>query len=89
MSVPVDIGGLVVYLKPGWFEAVRGVLQRWPGVDIAAADPAGKLVLVVEAAGDGALADVIERLQALDGVLQVALAYHHRESSEALDEVLE
>ncbi|WP_111414968.1 chaperone NapD [Billgrantia lactosivorans] len=89
MNAQVHISSLVVQLRPGRLEEVARHCRAHDGVEIHATDPRGKLVLVLETAGQRDIVAFIEGLQRAPGVLSVSLVYHHAESAEELDREME
>ena len=73
------ISSLVVQVRPARLAAVVDAIQTRPDAEIAAMDPVGKLVVVLETATDRGLAEATDALAALPGVLSVALVFHHSE----------
>jgi len=73
------ISSLVVQVRPARLAAVVDAIQARPDAEIAAMDPVGKLVVVLETATDRGLAEATDALAALPGVLSVALVFHHSE----------
>ena len=73
------ISSLVVQVRPARLPAVVDAIQARPDAEIAAMDPVGKLVVVLETATDRGLAEATDALAALPGVLSVALVFHHSE----------
>ncbi|MFO1220647.1 MAG: chaperone NapD [Burkholderiaceae bacterium] len=75
----MNISSLIVDVQPGAAAAVRSELQRWPGVEVHAADARGKLVLTLETDTDAQTTDTFARIGALEGVMSLALAFHQIE----------
>ncbi len=73
------ISSLVVQARPERLAGIVDAIQARSDAEIAAMDPVGKLVVVLETASDRGLADATDALAALPGVLSVALVYHHSE----------
>ena len=79
-SAPLGvISSLVVQVRPARLAAVVDAIQARADAEIAAMDPVGKLVVVLETATDRGLAEATDALAALPGVLSVALVFHHSE----------
>lgn len=87
----VDISSLVVDVQPAALPAVLQALRGIEGLEVHACTPQGKVVLTVECpcgspgSPDARSADAFERVSALDGVMSVALAYHHIEHEPDLE----
>jgi nitrate reductase NapD len=54
-------------------------LPGWPGVEVHAATPQGKLIVTVETLTDAQSSDTFARIGAVAGVMSVALVYHQFE----------
>lgn len=78
----IHIAGIVVMSRPENLGRVRAALERLSGTEIHVEDPSGKLVVTLEAASDGVIADLLTQIPALPGVLSCTLAHHHSEDSE-------
>ncbi|PJK28550.1 chaperone NapD [Minwuia thermotolerans] len=83
MNSSVHIASLVVQCRPEKLGQVQTAIAAEPGTEIHAADPAGKLVVVVETATEGAITDLSFRLGHTDGVLSCNLVYHAVDDGEA------
>lgn len=77
---PVNICGVLVHARPDLLPAVEAALGRLPGTEIHAAADEGKLVVVVEDTADALAGNTINRINDIQGVLSVALVYHHFDS---------
>ncbi|KAA0009791.1 hypothetical protein F0A17_19980 [Billgrantia pellis] len=85
MNAQVHISSLVVQLRPERIEEIGLYCQAHDGVEVHATDPCGKMVVLLETAGQREIVAFIEGLQRAPGVLSVSLVYHHAESAEELD----
>jgi len=82
----LHIASLVVHARPqtaAWIAATIGV---WDGCEVSGSSPDGKLVVVMETAGGRRIMDQVEQINALSGVLNSALVFHHCEPFEQLTE---
>jgi nitrate reductase NapD len=70
------LSSLVVHARPERLAEVETALVA-EGCEIHGVNPAGKLVVVLETDGSGALSDTITRIQLLPGVLAATLVFHH------------
>ncbi|MBI5163548.1 MAG: chaperone NapD [Magnetospirillum sp.] len=72
-----NICGVLVHAKPAELKRVSAALVALPGVEIHQSTAEGKLVVTVEDA-DGVWAGAtISQFNEIEGVLSVALVYHH------------
>lgn len=76
----MNISSLIAHVRPEEVAAVRAELARWPGVEVPAAAPDGRLVVTVETATDRESSESFGRIGALPGVMSVSLVYHQIES---------
>lgn len=89
----MNISSLVVHARPEHAVVVAMELARWPGVEVPASTPDGRLVVTVETATDRESSECFGRIGSLAGVMSVALVYHQfepgpesHESHDALEE---
>ena len=75
----IHVASLVVYVDPSRATEISDVLGRLPSVEVHANDGRGKLVVVVETAGDADMAAVIGRIDRTTGVICAALVYQQAE----------
>ncbi|MBI5718893.1 MAG: chaperone NapD [Burkholderiales bacterium] len=75
----MNISSLVVHVRPEQVAAVRAELSTWPGVEVPAAAPDGRLVVTVETTTDRESSECFTRIGTLPGVMSVALVYHQFE----------
>jgi nitrate reductase NapD len=73
----VNISSLVVHVRPEQRSEVELTLQGWPGIEIHASTPEGRLVVTVDT--DDESTESFDRIGALPGVMSVAMVYHHLE----------
>jgi len=73
----VNISSLVVHVRPKQRSEVELTLQGWPGIEIHASTPEGRLVVTVDT--DDESTESFDRIGALPGVMSVAMVYHHLE----------
>jgi nitrate reductase NapD len=75
----MNISSLVVDVQPARTASVQAILAGWPGVEVHAATPQGKLIVTVETDSDVQTTDNFSRIGALEGVMSVAMVYHQFE----------
>ena len=80
------ITSLLVHADPGHADELTVTLGTIAEVDVHTADQSGKLVLLVETQSLGRVTELIEQINAMDGVVGTTLVYHQIEDSEALDQ---
>jgi nitrate reductase NapD len=75
----IHVVSLVVYADPSRATEISDALGRLPGVEVHANDGRGKLVVVLETAGDPDMAAAIDRVDRTAGVICTALVYQQTE----------
>ncbi len=85
-SGTTHITSLLVQAHAGRIGELAGTLGTVAEVDVQTADASGKLVLIVETQSLGRVTELIEQINAMDGVVGTTLVYHQIEDSEALDQ---
>jgi nitrate reductase NapD len=76
------ISGVVVASRPEHLAAVTEAVEALPWADVHYSDPAGRLVVTVEADGVAASIERFEALQQLPKVLSTSLAEYWLEENE-------
>jgi len=84
----MNISGVVVRAYPDRLAAVLTQLEALQGVEVHGANPDGRLVVIVEQAGDRAMADTVVRMQDLPGVLSASMIYHQFEEDPDSEETM-
>jgi nitrate reductase NapD len=76
---PLDsvIASVIAQVRPEAMETVVAAIARRPGLEVHGQDPRGRLVVVLELANDAALAEEMNMIGNLPGVLGVNLVYHY------------
>ncbi|MEH6585002.1 MAG: chaperone NapD [Halioglobus sp.] len=72
----VHISSLVLHCRPEVIGAVIPAIEALPGATVPEHSEQGKLVVLLETANDGTVMERISALEALSGVISVALVYH-------------
>lgn len=75
----MEISGVLVQTLPRDAEALRSRLVAMPGVEVHAISADGGLVVTVETSSSHTMADILNGLQQMHGVLSATLIYHHQE----------
>ncbi len=75
----IHVASLVVYADPLRVSEISDAVGRLPGVEVHANDGRGKLVVVLETAGDTDMAAAIDRVDRTAGVICTALVYQQAE----------
>jgi nitrate reductase NapD len=82
MSGCVHISSLIIQVRPERAAEVREAIERQGG-EIAASDPCGKLIVVIETPDEAGVSGFADRLAVMDGVLSANLVYHLVDDPEA------
>lgn len=75
----MNISSLIVDVQPAHLLSAQVTLSAWPGIDVHAATPEGKLIVTIETDTDGETTDTFSRIAAVAGVMSVAMVYHQFE----------
>lgn len=82
----MNISGVLVRARPENIAVVQQTLETIEGVEVHAATEDGRLIVTVEASGDGATADKVYQLQDLPGVIAASMVYHQFEDDAVLEQ---
>jgi nitrate reductase NapD len=85
MADRCHISSLIVRARPERLTAIAAGIVEMPGAEIHRSDAIGKLIVVLETENQGEIADRLRAMEALPGVLNVSLIYHHADDLEAHD----
>ncbi|MBK0326722.1 chaperone NapD [Rhodobacteraceae bacterium F11138] len=72
----IHISSLLVRCDPCHTDRVSQMIGTIDIAEVALNDSSGKLVVLLETDSDAAIADVLTRIQLLDGVTSAAMVYH-------------
>ena len=75
----MNICGILVHAHPEGFDAVRQRLIDVPGVEVHGISDEGRAVVTLEDENEDQLADSMQAIQTMEGVLSASMIYHHRE----------
>ncbi|EHK53209.1 chaperone NapD [Allomesorhizobium alhagi] len=79
------ISSIVVSVLPPMADSVLARLAAMPAVEVHG-HQGGKIVIVVEGSGTGAMGDHLTRIALLDGVVAANMVYEHIETEEATEQ---
>jgi len=71
-----EIASVLVHARPDRVEAAQRELATIAGAEIRDVDARGKLVVVIEAAGTGAIGAALNAIAALPDIISATLVYH-------------
>lgn len=73
----MNLSSLVVHARPGKTPLLHAAMHGLPGVEVHAATDDGRLVVTVEECAESSVADTMMKIQTMEGVLSMSLAYHY------------
>jgi nitrate reductase NapD len=71
-----EIASILVQVRPERLDEAARAIEALPGVQIYTRDPRGKLVVVIEAPGVGAIGTTLNTISLMPQVLTAALVFH-------------
>lgn len=84
MSEKVHIAGMLIHTRPDVMEEAMQALRSISEAEVHPTGLPGKFVGVIECAHERELGRIIEHMQALTGVVSVAMTSHYIEDSVSL-----
>lgn len=82
------IASCIARVRPESMAASSAAIETLIGAPVSATDPMGKLVVVIEGGSTGALLDQMDRIRAVEGVLNIEMVYQHSEDEAAMKEYI-
>ena len=76
-----EIASVLVQARPERLADVEAAIAALEGCEIHARDPKGKLVVVIEAAGTGAVGSTLNTIALLPDVFSAALVFHANDAA--------
>lgn len=76
----MNISSVIVNAQPARASVVSDALEQMAGVEIHAATEEGKFIVTIETDTGGETVDVFNHINAMDGVMSVAMVFHQFES---------
>ena len=86
MNEEVRISSIVVQGNPVQVDTIAAMIGELPRAEISLSTGQGKLIVLLEANNESEIAERVALINAIEGVLSVALIYHHCEPSDSLEE---
>ena len=74
-STAVEIASILVQARPEHLDAVTAAIEAMPGSEIYSRSLQGKLVVVIEAGGVGAIGSALNAISSMQHVLNAALVF--------------
>ncbi|MDX1633974.1 MAG: chaperone NapD [Marinobacter sp.] len=88
MPEQCHIASLLVHVRPDASQGLMDYLAAHRDIEVHAASPEGKLVLVVERSRPDGITDALEQLAGQPGVVNCVLIYHESMTAMEGDQVL-
>ncbi|WP_019645415.1 chaperone NapD [Novispirillum itersonii] len=88
MTEELHISSIVVHCRPEHADALSRQILALNCEIAPTEDSHGRLIVLVERSTVRQVADVLDTLQALPGVLSALLVYHHAEPATALEDLM-
>ena len=84
-GLKVHISSIVVHVDPAAAAHARAQIDALPGLQTHAASDDGKLVVTIEAPSEGESMQLMNNVNALPGVLAVAMVFHQCEADPEME----
>jgi nitrate reductase NapD len=94
-KLPADDGpeihftSLLVSCTASEESAVAGEIARDGRAEVRSARTRGKLIVTLETESLGDVTEFLDRVERLPGVMNAAMVYHHAESADLVDEIID
>ncbi len=85
----IHISSLVVHCRPDVIGVVIPAIEALPEASVPQHSEEGKLVVLLETVSEGAIMQRISSLEAIPGVISVALVYHQTDVEEEQEPEIE
>ncbi|MFT4836936.1 MAG: nitrate reductase NapD [Psychromonas sp.] len=79
----LHVSSLIVHIRPEKRQEIEKSINLLDGAELITVSPIGKAVVVLEAPHQRVIMEVIDTINALDGVLSTGLVYHEFEKVES------
>ncbi len=78
----LHVSSLIVHLNPKKLREIESSINSLEGAELVTISPVGKAIVVLEAPNQRVIMEVIDKINALDGVINTGLVYHEFEKLE-------
>ena len=85
----IHISSLVAHCRPDVIGKVIAAIEAFPDASVPEHSEEGTLVVLLETANEGAVMQRISAIEALSGVISVALVYHQIDQESELEPEME
>ena len=79
----MNVASLVIRAQPTKMAALRDALLAIPGTEVHAETADGRMIVTLEDTPDQPVSEALTRVQQLEAVISLTLAYEHSEIEEA------
>lgn len=76
---PINICGVLVHASPSKLDIVKANLLAFDGVEIHELTNDGRLIITIDLPERHLMADTINQIHSVEGVLSAAMVYQHSE----------
>lgn len=78
----MNISGILVHAAPKKYQKVKEALLALPDIEIPVESEDGRMVVIIDEAGDQPSGESLMKIQGIDGVLTANLVYQHIEEED-------
>ena len=78
----LHVSSLIVHVNIQKVDMIRANINLLNGAEVITVSPQGKAIVVLEAPNQRVIMEVIDKINALDGVINTGLVYHEFEKLE-------
>lgn len=79
----LHVSSLIVHINKNKADAIKASIDLLVGAEVITISPEGKAVVVLEAPHQRQIMEVIDQINAFDGVINTGLVYHEFEKLES------
>ena len=81
----MNISGILVHALPAKYDKVKEELLALPDIEIPVENEDGRMVVIIDEAGDQPSGESLMKIQGIDGVLTANLVYQHIEEDDEVE----
>ena len=85
----LHITSFLIQAKTESLASVVECLASVRDIEVAMESPEGKIIAVLEAHSHKAIAETMDEIRSIFGVLNVVMVYHHQEEASALEQTID
>jgi nitrate reductase NapD len=80
----VHISSLVVRAQPSYLDTLIKQISAFDEAEVCGSNPEGKIVVVVETSQQKFVSEIIDKINAFEGVLSTSLIFHQVDDQKSL-----